>query len=54
MKICKKVLDRLNDRGHPARVNLEKMKNDIPEIGIMKAMKNKTSAPLRALCGGKH
>lgn len=34
MKICKTVFNRLNDREHPVRVNLEEMKT-IPEIRII-------------------
>ena len=40
MKICKKVFDRLNDKGHPVRVNLEKMKEEIPEIKIIEGGNN--------------
>jgi len=35
MKICKQVFDRLNDKEHPVSVNLEKMKEEIPEIRII-------------------
>jgi hypothetical protein len=35
MKICKKVFERLNDAAHPVRINLEKMKEEIPEIAII-------------------
>ncbi|MBW6533994.1 MAG: Eco57I restriction-modification methylase domain-containing protein [Mariniphaga sp.] len=35
MKICKKVFGRLNDKEHPVRINLEKMKQEIPEIKII-------------------
>ena len=38
MKICKKVFDRLNDKEHPARVNLEKMKEEIKEIRIIEGL----------------
>jgi adenine-specific DNA-methyltransferase len=37
-KICKKVFDRLNDAAHPLRINLEKMKEEIPEIRIIEAL----------------
>ena len=35
IKICNKVFDRLNDKEHPVRVNLEKMREEIPEIKII-------------------
>jgi len=38
MQICKKVFDRLNDKEHPARVNLEKMKEEIKEIRIIEGL----------------
>ena len=38
MKICKKVFDRLNDKEHPVRVNLEKMKEEIKEIRIIEGL----------------
>ncbi|MEW5844629.1 MAG: hypothetical protein AB1777_00025 [Bacteroidota bacterium] len=38
MKICKKVFKRLNDAKHPVRVNLEKMKEEIPEIRIIEGL----------------
>lgn len=40
MKICKKVFDRLNDNEHPVRINLEKMKEEIPEIKIIEGGNN--------------
>lgn len=40
MKICKKVFDRLNDKEHPVRINLEKMKEEIPEIRIIEGLDN--------------
>ena len=36
MKICNKVFDRLKDKEHPVRVNLTKMKEEIPEIKMIK------------------
>ncbi|MDK2841469.1 MAG: adenine-specific DNA-methyltransferase [Anaerophaga sp.] len=38
MNICKKVFDRLNDKEHPVRINLEKMKEEIPEIRIIEGL----------------
>jgi ribosomal protein L18E len=38
MQICKKVFDRLNDKEHPVRVNLEKMKEEIKEIRIIEGL----------------
>jgi len=40
MKICKTVFNRLNDRKHPVRVNLEKMKAEIKEIRIIEGIDN--------------
>jgi len=40
MKICKTVFDRLNDKEHPVRVNLEKMKEEIKEIRIIEGLEN--------------
>lgn len=40
MKICKTVFNRLNDREHPVRVNLEKMKEEIKEIRIIEGIDN--------------
>jgi uncharacterized coiled-coil DUF342 family protein len=40
MKICKKVFDRLNDKAHPVRINLEKMKEEIQEIRIIEGIEN--------------
>ncbi|HRI45920.1 MAG TPA: hypothetical protein PK559_02345 [Ignavibacteriaceae bacterium] len=40
MKICKKVFDRLNDKEHPIRINLEKMKEEITEIRIIEGLEN--------------
>jgi hypothetical protein len=40
MKICKMVFERLHDSGHPVRVNLEKMKEEIPEIRIIEGLEN--------------
>jgi len=40
MKICKTVFNRLNDREHPVRVNLEKMKAEIKEIRIIEGIDN--------------
>jgi len=40
MNICKKVFDRLNDKGHPVRLNLEKMKKEIQEIRIIEVHEN--------------
>lgn len=40
MKICKKVFDRLHDAAHPVRINLEKMKEEIPEIRIVEGLEN--------------
>jgi hypothetical protein len=40
MKICKKVFDRLNDAWHPVKINLEKMKEEIPEIAIIEGGSN--------------
>ena len=39
-EICKKVFDRLNDKEHPVRVNLKKMKEEIPEIAIIEGGSN--------------
>ena len=38
MEICQKVFDRLNDKEHPVRVNLEKMKEEIKEIRIIEGL----------------
>lgn len=38
MKICKNVFDCLNDKEHPVRINLEKMKEEIPEIRIIEGL----------------
>ena len=35
MKICQEVFHRLHDKEHPVKVNLEKMKEEIPEIKII-------------------
>ena len=40
MNICKTVFNRLNDREHPVRVNLEKMKEEIKEIRIIEGIDN--------------
>jgi very-short-patch-repair endonuclease len=40
MKICKTVFDRLNDKEHPVRINLEKMKEEIKEIRIIEGLEN--------------
>lgn len=40
MKICKKVFERLHDAAHPVRINLEKMKEEIPEIRIIEGLEN--------------
>lgn len=40
MKICKMVFDRLNDKEHPVRINLEKMKEEIKEIRIIEGLEN--------------
>lgn len=40
LKICKKVFDRLNDKEHPVRIHLEKMKEEIPEIRIIEGLEN--------------
>ena len=40
MNICKTVFNRLNDREHPVRVNLEKMKAEIKEIRIIEGIDN--------------
>ena len=40
MKICKKVFDRLNEKEHPVRINLEKMKEEIKEIRIIEGIEN--------------
>ena len=54
MEICQKVFDRLNDKEHPVRVNLEKMKEEIKEIRIIEGLEWITSVPLHALCGKKN
>ncbi|MFN4007262.1 MAG: Eco57I restriction-modification methylase domain-containing protein [Chitinophagaceae bacterium] len=38
MKICKTVFERLHHPSHPVQVNLEKMKEEIPEIRIIEGM----------------
>lgn len=38
MKICKKAYDRLNDKEHPVRINMEKMKEEISEIRIIEGL----------------
>ena len=38
MMICKNVFERLNDKEHPVRVNLEKMKEEIKEIRIIEGL----------------
>jgi arginine decarboxylase-like protein len=38
MKICKKVFERLNDKEHPVRINLEKMKEKIAEIKMIEGI----------------
>jgi hypothetical protein len=40
MTICKKVFERLHDAAHPVRINLEKMKEEIPEIRIIEGLEN--------------
>lgn len=40
MKICKTVFNRLNEREHPVRVNLEKMKTEIKEIRIIEGLES--------------
>lgn len=40
MKICKKVFARLNDKEHPVKINLDKMKEEIPEIAIIEGGSN--------------
>jgi very-short-patch-repair endonuclease len=40
MTICKKVFERLHDAAHPVRINLEKMKEEIPEILIIEGLEN--------------
>jgi methylase of polypeptide subunit release factors len=38
MKICKTVFERLHHPSHPVRINLEKMKEEIPEIRIIEGI----------------
>jgi ribosomal protein L18E len=38
MKICKTVFERLYHPSHPVRINLEKMKEEIPEIRIIEGI----------------
>jgi hypothetical protein len=38
MKICKTVFERLYHAAHPVRINLEKMKEEIPEIRIIEGI----------------
>ncbi|HRS42188.1 MAG TPA: TaqI-like C-terminal specificity domain-containing protein, partial [Dysgonamonadaceae bacterium] len=40
MEICQKVFDRLNDATHPVRINLDRMKEEIPEIRIIEGLDN--------------
>ena len=40
MKICKTVFDRLNDKEHPVKINLGKMKEEIKEIRIIEGLEN--------------
>ena len=40
MEICKKVFERLNNAAHPVRINLVKMKEEIPEIRIIEGNSN--------------
>ena len=40
MCICKDVFNRLNEKEHPVRINLEKMKEEIPEIRIVEGLGN--------------
>ncbi len=40
MNICKEVFKRLNDKEHPVRINLDKMKEEIPEIWIIEGGSN--------------
>ena len=40
MEICQKVFDRLNDATHPVRINLDRMKEKIPEIRIIEGLDN--------------
>ena len=38
MKICKMVFDRLNDKEHPVKINLEKMREEIKEVRIIEGL----------------
>jgi hypothetical protein len=38
IKICKTVFERLHHPSHTERVNLEKMKEEIPEIRIIEGI----------------
>jgi len=40
MSICKEVFNRLNENEHPVRINLDKMKEEIPEIRIIEGLGN--------------
>lgn len=39
-EICQKVFERLNDKEHPVRINLEKMQEEIKEIRIIEGLEN--------------
>jgi hypothetical protein len=38
MEICKNVFERMHHPLHPVRINLEKMKEEIPEIRIIEGI----------------
>jgi hypothetical protein len=40
MKICNNVFNRLNDKDHPVRINIDKMKEEISEIRIIEGLEN--------------